>query len=858
MNRSGGAALASMAVLLALPGVAPAAGGARPLPAGASQGASVTWGAGSAAPRRVELSRDARADRHDIRLRVRRLKNRSVRLTVPRSARPGTYRVLVCAKRCRPTRSRFSVLPRYGPGHAVNVTPALQGDRAVRQTVGRDGGELTATAADGTRFTLTVPPGALVADTELEMTPVGSARRLPFDRLGGAVQLGPEDAHFLTPATLRIQPPRPPAARRVIPLRWTGAGRDLHLEPATVKGGAITFELFHFSSPGYVLGTNRQYDRLAERSPSARENWARQNLERAIHDKREGGQLSGAGRAAIYVFGNEVARPALEAALQAANPSPDAIGSAIGLELAFERQASLLGLEDTAIDDLQTALRELVKALIDKSERLADERCQAGDPTQALSILAVERVRQLTGLTSDGKDGLASQADAFDAVARCLRFEIVLDSEIAVTTRSPHGLNGGGTFSYHVTSTVPLVADPVLLRTAPAAGPLTFTAYTGERVYSDDCAVERDTPVRAPVDPASMTVAFFALHLYPPRNPDPGVELSLSHSNPEELFHQSDNCNGSAGDDFTENQWADAFRQLHLLEKPATATSTGPPATSSCSRASRGAGASCSRARSTRDPEPAVQLPPQRRGALRGRRAHDRRRSVYRPVPKGTPRGAAAAGSSAASTASCGSTRSRPREPPVRVAEQVHQRGHQHRAQDERVQARPPRRGRCRTSPITRSPLSTKARKTQIMIDGGGVDHPAGLGEADPDRTRVVPGVHPLLVHPADQEHLVVHRQAEQQRQHDHRQERLDRARAAEAQRSRSPSPTGRSRPGRRTTAPAASRFITAAVSGTTRLRKASSSSRKPSPMITADEQRQLADQDRRRSRRRSRSTPPT
>lgn len=459
------------------------------------------------------------------------------------------------------------MLPRFRAGRPFRVTPALQPDRTVRKTVGDAGGELTTAAADGTRFTLTVPAGALVGEVDVEMTPVGSARGLPFERLGGAVQLGPEDVHFLRPATLRIQPPRPIAARRVVPLRWAGPGRDLHLEPATIRRDAITFELFHFSSPGFALGTNRQYDRLASHSPSARENWARQNLERAIHEQRNGGQLAGAARAAIYVYGNEVARPALEAALQAANPSPEAIAAAIGLELAFERQASLLGLEDASVDDLQTALRELVRKLVDKAERLADERCQRGDPTQALQILAVERARQLTG-GLDGADGTETQAYALDAVARCLRFEVALDSEITVTTHGVRAGGGGGSFSYHVVANVPLNADPQQLTTAPATGSLTYTGYSGQRIFAGGCATETDTPVRAPSDPASMTAAFYALHLYPSRNPDPGVELSLSHSNPSETFHQSDNCNGGPGADFTENRWADAFRQLHLLEKP--------------------------------------------------------------------------------------------------------------------------------------------------------------------------------------------------------------------------------------------------------------------------------------------------
>ncbi|CAO0830384.1 hypothetical protein SMICM17S_11656 [Streptomyces microflavus] len=44
----------------------------------------------------------------------------------------------------------------------------------------------------------------------------------------------------------------------------------------------------------------------------------------------------------------------------------------------------------------------------------------------------------------------------------------------------------------------------------------------------------------------------------------------------------------------------------------------------------------------------------------------------------------------------------------------------------------------------------------------GGVDHAAGLGAADPDRAPVVAGLQRLLVHPADQEDLVVDGEAEE------------------------------------------------------------------------------------------------
>ena len=52
---------------------------------------------------------------------------------------------------------------------------------------------------------------------------------------------------------------------------------------------------------------------------------------------------------------------------------------------------------------------------------------------------------------------------------------------------------------------------------------------------------------------------------------------------------------------------------------------------------------------------------------------------------------------------------------------------------------------------------------------------------------RLSPRVHPLLVHAADQEDLVVHRQAEQHGERQHRHERVDRTGPAETERVRTP-----------------------------------------------------------------------
>jgi len=95
----------------------------------------------------------------------------------------------------------------------------------------------------------------------------------------------------------------------------------------------------------------------------------------------------------------------------------------------------------------------------------------------------------------------------------------------------------------------------------------------------------------------------------------------------------------------------------------------------------------------------------------------------------------------------------------------VHHRGHQDGPQDEGVQGdgggEPD--AELRDDPLT---AEDEGDEDGDHDGGGGGDDPSRLGLADVDRARVVLGVHPLLVHPADQEHLVVHGQAEQHGKH--------------------------------------------------------------------------------------------
>lgn len=102
--------------------------------------------------------------------------------------------------------------PGPGPGpdpDPIDLTATTDDTRATTAEVPAEaGGTVTATGADGTSFTLTVPPNALEGDTAITLTPVTSVAGLPYaGGLSGGVTIAPADLEFLLPATLAITPP---------------------------------------------------------------------------------------------------------------------------------------------------------------------------------------------------------------------------------------------------------------------------------------------------------------------------------------------------------------------------------------------------------------------------------------------------------------------------------------------------------------------------------------------------------------------------------------------------------------------------------------------------------------------------
>src|SRR5438105_12327121 len=135
----------------------------------------------------------------------------------------------------------FSLLLSVEATAAVNIGVILDTARGSSAVIGNAGGTLTATAANGTLFTLTIPQNALANDETITMTPVAQTTKLPFSGgMAAAVQLEPRGLRLFRLATLTIATPIPIPIGAETPLAWHGDGSDMYLHPLLLDPKSIT------------------------------------------------------------------------------------------------------------------------------------------------------------------------------------------------------------------------------------------------------------------------------------------------------------------------------------------------------------------------------------------------------------------------------------------------------------------------------------------------------------------------------------------------------------------------------------------------------------------------------------------
>lgn len=367
-------------------------------------------------------------------------------------------------------------------GQTTCETPRVTQDasRTASAVLTPDGGTLTATAADGTIYTLDVPPRALLDDTTISLTPVTAIGGFAVGGTGlrAAVQAEPSGLQFLTPATLTItssaEPAEPPVA-----FGWDGIGTDFHRELATVAGGSLRVPVTHFSGFGMGGESAPELRAITAMTPTGGDSLGTVFM-----------ALGGADReqyvALMRARYRNVVRPGLQAGVGSDPALRQALrdydywlfileGGPLALGLPFELASAFTAERAEAKTLIAAALRDAIAR--------ADARCLARH-----SLAEAE--------TALGWQVIADMADV-DTIANALDLDTVLD-----------GLCVEAHYDDVTFPTVPPLAIPSVLRVRVGLTFLDGTPATGDRMEVQ--VIPRGTEEGSPIGAtdASGTIEF--------------------------------------------------------------------------------------------------------------------------------------------------------------------------------------------------------------------------------------------------------------------------------------------------------------------------------------------------------------
>jgi len=337
-------------------------------------------------------------------------------------------------------------------------------ERAVSEEVTLDGGTLTATAADGTVFELTIPEGALYGPTVITLTPLSSLTVTPLQGDTHGVRIEPDGLPLMQSPTLAITPPAGAKwpIEQELPLAITGTHDNVSLALLDPESEPLRLVLTHFSSYA-VLFSEKGIDstlsqanirdhfagdveRRLESAAAARLASARSRA--ALNDPEQGIQDLGLERL-IAEYEEQVVKPRIAKAGESCAAGKLAMSTVLG----DDRQKQLLGWE--AKD--AWGFISLVPTVADVCMREEYEICRDEHIiTRVLPTLyGYMRLAAVLGLETE-INGVTlpptwlTQAETY--ATRCLQFELQFDSSVAYTPPE----TGVSSMSESVTARVPI------------------------------------------------------------------------------------------------------------------------------------------------------------------------------------------------------------------------------------------------------------------------------------------------------------------------------------------------------------------------------------------------------------------
>ncbi len=374
-----------------------------------------------------------------------------------------------------PTRA---VVPTVGPTVApnpLNVQVKVDNQISASAVISTTGGTLSVVGADGTKFTLTFPKGALLNDEKITLTPITAVDGLPFSGgLVGGVQMAPEGLRLLKPATLTIESAKTVAAKgfETVAFGYHQNGEGLYLTPSEVKGNILTLEVWHFTGDAAAQATSAEIQTQQQQHvPSNAEDAFTQRVREYLGRERQAQLLPGQNPDPEFerTMGEFLREgydrfigPQLPIALTDCDAAPAILSRALG----WLRQVQLLGYGDRFQAESTLITNTMLQVLVNCYNKAYDKCVANDDLSQMVVMLGYLRQGQLLGV-----------GDRMDQskIEKCGTFELKFDSTIDATF--PQAGGGVGVFSSVVRTTVPMKLT-LVTNSAEGSAPLDYVSFS--------------------------------------------------------------------------------------------------------------------------------------------------------------------------------------------------------------------------------------------------------------------------------------------------------------------------------------------------------------------------------------------
>ncbi len=311
---------------------------------------------------------------------------------------------------------------------------AILGDAKAAKdlVIGPKGGEIKLTSAAGDSFVLTLPEGALLTDTRITATPIGSSAGLPEGAgpITGLI-LQPDGLELARTAALTITPKTPISPESRLHWGFYGRGSDAFLHIPVQGTDSIVIPIDHFSGAGVSFADrmNLQLDRWRQTHVEDRASTRiaeELRMDVAGLPGRDGSQT-----VAAILKAREVVETGQRAiALHPAATCMDiksAIRTVQGMVSRMGLTLNMGGDDDAGVELLMELMRRGVDLCLDEALQV----CLATGDLSPLVIYAIEYQRMVQAALMHGVESSAAELSGIhpavrDAMTRCGRYKLTV------------------------------------------------------------------------------------------------------------------------------------------------------------------------------------------------------------------------------------------------------------------------------------------------------------------------------------------------------------------------------------------------------------------------------------------------